>query len=196
MRSYGLTGGIGSGKSTTGRIFSVLGIPLFLADVMAIRAYSIPRVKTRVSKLLGERAYKGELPDRKYIASKVFNDAGLLQALNHIIHPEVMLAYEDWKLERGSAPYVMLESAILFEAGLEGSFDGLISVYAPPEVCIRRVMERDQLSREEVERRMQNQTDPEEKLKRSDYRIINDGQHMLIPQVLAIHEILSKYREV
>ncbi len=195
MKSYGLTGGIGSGKSTAGRIFSIAGIPVFQADISAMQLYTVPEVKKRVMDLLGEEAYTGEQINRKYVASLVFSQASLLQALNGIIHPEVMRAFEQWKAEHPSAPYVILEYAILFEAGLNEGFDGIICVYAPAGVCINRVMQRDLLSRKEVEQRMKNQMDPEEKAKLSDYLIMNDGERMLIPQVLAIHEILLKKEE-
>ena len=190
MRIAGITGGIGSGKTTVCAIFSSLGIPVFNADDEAKALYSTEMIREKVIGLLGKKSYKKEVLDRSYVAKKVFSDPDLLAQLNSIIHPAVQEKFSEWWASQ-SSPYVLKEAAILFESGADKGTDLVITVAAPKDIRIQRVMKRDQCKAEEVEKRMKSQWTQAEKIKRSKYVIINDEIEMLIPQVLKIHQELS-----
>ena len=188
----GVTGGIGSGKTTVCRIFEQLGIPVYYADERA-KALMVEdrRLIGKVKKLFGDGAY---LPDgslnRKWIAGIVFQDAAKLEQLNAIVHPAVMKDGEKWHNGQSNLPYTIKESALLFEIGSEIFYDKTVAVYAPKEVRVQRAMQRDSLTRAAVEARMARQMDDEKKAQLADYVIINDGKKLLIPQVLDIHHKL------
>ncbi len=188
----GITGGIGSGKTTVCRIFEQLGIPIYYADERA-KALMIENktVVAKLKKLFGEEAY---LPDgtlnRKWIGSIVFQDGKKLEQLNAIVHPAVIQDGEAWHKLQHNLPYTLKESALLFEIKSEIFYDKTIAVYAPKETRIQRVIERDGLTKAAVEDRIDKQLDDEKKRQLADYVIINDGQKMLIPQVLQIHRSL------
>lgn len=188
----GITGGIGSGKTTVCRIFEELGIPVYYADERA-KALMVENssVIAQLKKLFGEEAY---LPDgslhRKLIANLVFQDGQKLEQLNAIVHPAVIQDGEKWHHLHRNLPYTLKESALLFEIKSEKFYDKTIVVYAPKETRIQRVMERDGLSKDAVEARMAKQMDDEKKRQLADYVIINDGKKILIPQVLQIHQSL------
>jgi dephospho-CoA kinase len=147
-------------------------------------------VKTKLIELFGTEAYKESQLNRPYIAQLVFDDAFKLQQLNAIIHPITIQYAKDWALKQ-SAPYVIKEAALFFESGSAEGVDKIIGVTAPKHIRIQRVMQRDQISREEVIKRMEHQLEDSLKMKLSDWVIQNDDMHLLIPQVLAIHnEIL------
>ena len=187
----GLTGGIGSGKSTVAKIFAQFGIPVLDADATAKAIMNEDSsVKTKLIELFGTEAYKESQLNRPYIAQLVFDDAFKLQQLNAIIHPITIQYAKDWALKQ-SAPYVIKEAALFFESGSAEGVDKIIGVTAPKHIRIQRVMQRDQISREEVIKRMEHQIEDSLKMKLSDWVIQNDDMHLLIPQVLAIHnEIL------
>jgi dephospho-CoA kinase len=187
----GLTGGIGSGKSTVAKIFAQFGIPVLDADATAKAIMNEDSsVKTKLIELFGTEAYKESQLNRPYIAQLVFEDAFKLQQLNAIIHPITIQYAKDWALKQ-SAPYVIKEAALFFESGSAEGVDKIIGVTAPKHIRIQRVMQRDQISREEVIKRMEHQLEDSLKMKLSDWVIQNDDMHLLIPQVLAIHnEIL------
>jgi dephospho-CoA kinase len=187
----GLTGGIGSGKSTVAKIFAQFGIPVLDADATAKAIMNEDSsVKTKLIELFGTEAYKESQLNRPYIAQLVFEDAFKLQQLNSIIHPITIQYAKDWALKQ-SAPYVIKEAALFFESGSAEGVDKIIGVTAPKHIRIQRVMQRDQISREEVIKRMEHQLEDSLKMKLSDWVIQNDDMHLLIPQVLAIHnEIL------
>jgi dephospho-CoA kinase len=187
----GLTGGIGSGKSTVAKIFAQFGIPVLDADATAKAIMNEDSsVKTKLIELFGTEAYKESQLNRPYIAQLVFDDAFKLQQLNAIIHPITIQYAKDWALKQ-SAPYVIKEAALFFESGSAEGVDKIIGVTAPKHIRIQRVMQRDQISREEVIKRMEHQLEDSLKMKLSDWVIQNDDMHLLIPQVLAIHnEIL------
>lgn len=189
MIKVGLTGGIGSGKSIVARVFQIMGIPVYNSDERAKALYvESKEVKAAVIDLLGEQSYleSGEL-NRKYIGEQVFSNQSLLEQLNKIIHPAVGRDFEHWT-SRQNAPYVIKEAAILFESGAHVGVDQIVAVSAPDEVRIRRVIERDDVTREEVLRRMSNQMNQEELIKKSDFVIANDDRRLIIPQILEIHE--------
>ncbi|MBL7892680.1 MAG: dephospho-CoA kinase [Bacteroidia bacterium] len=189
MLRIGITGGIGSGKTLVCRIFEQLGVPVYYADTAATEIFYRKDIQQQIIKVFGGKLIddKGFI-DRKQLSALVFNDKSLLEKLNAIIHPAVALDVEDWSRKNAHAKYVLKEAAILFESGTNKGLDKVITVTAPVDLKIARVIKREVWSREEVEKRMQNQWSDEEKIKRSDFVIYNDEQHLVIPQVLAIHE--------
>ena len=193
MLKVGLTGGIGSGKTTVAKIFETLGVPVYNADDEAKRLMNTDEeLKASILKNFGTGTYTNDELDRKYLSSIVFNDDQKLQLLNSLVHPATIRDAAAWikKLtESGeqTPPYIIKEAALLFEAGATDMLDKVIGVFAPQELRIKRVMERDGLSREEILKRMNRQLDDEIKLKRCDFIINNDEQTLVIPQVLKLH---------
>lgn len=193
MIKAGITGGIGSGKTTVCEVFELLGVPVYYADLEAKNMLdNDPAVFQAIIKLFGNNVLQslGKI-DRKKLAAAIFNDKNKLEALNRIVHPAVALHYEQWCLNNNSAPYTVKEAAILFESGSYRNVDKIITVTAPAGLKIERVMKRDKVSSGEVEKRMAAQLTDEEKMKRSDFVIINNEAQLLIPQVLKIHNELS-----
>jgi dephospho-CoA kinase len=193
MLKVGITGGIGSGKTTVCKIFETLGIPIYYADdrakfLMNTEEYLV----TEITKLFGEQAYllKGEL-NRPHIASIAFSDKNVLQKLNALVHPIVHQDSEKWFLEQQNVPYVLKEAALYFETGGYKMLDKMITVFAPKEMRIERVMKRDNRTAVEVEARINNQMPDSEKVKLADFVIYNDGSQSLIQQIYAVHKILS-----
>lgn len=190
MLKVGLTGGIGSGKSTVAKVFATLGIPVFDADDAAKKLMTEDaELKAGVIQLFGEAAYNNESLNRKYISDIVFNNGFRLEQLNAIVHPAAIRSAEKWMAQQ-TTPYVIKEAAILFESGSVSHLDKVIGVFAPKHLRIQRAMQRDSIQREEVIARMERQVDDEIKMLLCDYVITNDGQQMLLPQVLQLHEKL------
>ena len=188
MIKVGLTGGIGSGKSTVAKIFRTIGIPVIDADIVAKTIMENDEELIRAIKTaFGEQAYIGKKLNRKYIANIVFNDDTQLEILNGLTHPATIKAAEDWMLQQNS-PYCIKEAALLFEAGTADTLDLIIGVNAPDAVRIRRIMQRDGVTRQEVLARMDKQIVQETKMWLCDYVINNDEQQLLIPQVLEVHD--------
>ena len=187
----GVTGGIGSGKTTVCRIFSILGVPVFSADETArIIMDSDTEVEKKINDVAGRNMYTGSGLDRKGLASLIFNNRDLLEKINNIVHPLVREKFESWAAGVDTE-YVIYEAAILFESGHYKEMDRVICVTAPEELRIRRVMERDHLTREQVEKRMASQWDEKKKIALADFVIMNDERQLLIPQVLEIHKKLG-----
>ena len=184
----GLTGGIGSGKTLVAHLFTVLGIPVFDADTAAkqIMETDAGLRKALIEKFGAETYTDGHL-NRKYLANIVFNDHYQLECLNALVHPYTIAAAEKWSLEQ-NAPYTVKEAALFFEAGSAIGFDYMIGVFAPEHLRIKRVMDRDGVTRDEVKARMQKQIPEEIKMRLCDFVVMNDDQHLLIPQVLKLHE--------
>ena len=186
MKHIGITGNIGSGKSTVCRVFELLEIPVFYADIHARMLLYQADVKDRLTKIFGREILDDRQEiNRKKLADIVFHDTGALSRLNAIIHPQVHNTYHSWVSHQNS-PYTLYETAILFESGMAADFDRVILVTAPGEVRISRVCTRDHISREQVIARMNNQMAEETLIKKVDYIIDNDGNTLLIPQVLMI----------
>ena len=186
----GLTGGIGSGKSTVAQIFEVLGIPVYYADVAAKRLMNEnAELRSAVINIFGEQAYANKILDRKYISSLVFSDPAKLELLNSIVHPATKKDGEAW-MQQQTSPYAIHEAALIFEAKVSERLDCVIGVSSPLELRIKRSMERDKVSHDEVLKRMEQQLDEDIKMSKSDYVLINDEQQLLIPQVLELHEKL------
>jgi len=189
MKRIGLTGNIGTGKSTVARIFEILGVPVYHADVRSRDFLDFEEVKEQVTSLFGTHLINSQQKvDRKALAEIVFRDKDSLSALNAILHPLVEADFNSWCISHSDKNYILQEAAILFESGFSRLFDAIIMVSAPEEICISRVMKRDIISREMVFDRMRNQWPQQEKQKLADYQVVNDEINMLIPQVLAIHQ--------
>lgn len=191
MYAVGLTGGIGSGKSTVAGIFRVLGVPVFVADEESRRLLATdPAVIAQVKAAFGDAVYPQGTLDTRALARIVFNDRAALERLNAIAHPAVRAAFAQWAAAQ-QAPYVVVEAALLVDTGWADRLDRLITVTAPEALRIARVMARDAVSEEEVRARMRNQVGEEQRLARAHEVVVNDGERLVIPQVLAIHERLN-----
>jgi len=194
MKLIGLTGGIGSGKSTIAEIFRTLQIPVYDSDERAKSLMNTsPELRESIHRLFGQEAYTPDQEiNRAYVASRVFKDPELLKQLNALVHPAVFQDLVTWaqKPEQMAAPYLVQESAILFEAALNSRFTAVVLVIAPMEVRIERVMQRDHVSHEAVVDRMRNQWPDEKKLPYADYVIYNDGSRSLISQVTDIDSVI------
>lgn len=189
----GLTGGIGSGKSTVAELFKVLGVPVFDADSAAKKIMNEDdALKKKIIATFGEESYVNDTLNRKYIAGIVFNNPLKLEQLNALVHPATIEASENW-MKKQNTLYAIKEAALLFEAGSASNLDYIIGVFAPQALRIKRVIERDNISREEVLGRISRQIDDSIKMRLCDFIIINDEQQLIIPQVLKIHgELLKK----
>ena len=194
-RRLGVTGGIGSGKTTVCRIFKVLGVPVFVADVEARRIMNNdPSVRQEINGITGKDLYTtGEL-DRKELARLIFNRPELLHRVNAVVHPAVLRIFDDWASKQ-EVPYVIMEAAILFEAKADMFVDRVASISAPVEERIGRVMGRNELSREEVMERIKNQLEDDEREEQSYYVINNADNEMIIPEILKIHEDMLRLAE-
>ena len=191
MLKIGLTGGIGSGKTTVAHIFETLGIPVYYADDAAKRLMNTnEELKSLIIQHFGNESYQqGEL-NRKYIASIVFNDKEKLELLNSLTHPITMQDALVW-MNKQTTPYVIKEAALLFESGAAEQLDYIIGVYASQHIRVKRVMDRDKTSIDEVMKRITRQIDEEMKMKLCDFVITNNDQQLVIPQVL---ELDKKFR--
>lgn len=197
MYKVGITGGIGSGKSTVARIFEVLGIPVYYADEEAKKLLQTdPVIRKGLIEEFGSEVFKQDIPDRKFLAEQVFNNEDKLRKLNALIHPQTIAAAEAWALKQISA-YTLKEAALIFESGSQNKLDFIIGVSAPLSLRIKRTMERDKITREEVLLRMNKQIEESIKMKLCDAVIINDDRTLVIPQVLALHkQLLLKIKSV
>ncbi|MDG3581689.1 dephospho-CoA kinase [Galbibacter pacificus] len=192
MMIVGLTGGIGSGKSTVASMFKKHGIPVFIADTEAKQLMQTNgNVKKAIIGAFGNEAYINNEPNTKYLAAQVFPDPAKLQALNQIIHPAVATYFKEWAAKQ-DAPYVIKEAAILFESGSNKDCDVIITVTAPLNVRIKRVVERDNTTMEAVQERMKHQWSESEKVKQSDYVIENIHIETTRQLVERIHSLLVK----
>ncbi len=197
MKVLGITGGIGSGKSTVAKELVKFGIPVFVADEESKKLLSgNEEIREKVKSLLGEQAYIAtegtEIPNRKYIASKVFTDKQLLSELNSIMHPAVRQEFQTWKNVQQSS-YVAYEAAILLETGGRKICDQILLVTAPQEVRIKRVMERDHADRQEILERISKQTSDFQKLLQSDIVISNINLTETLQRMIYINQFMLNY---
>lgn len=191
MLRVGLTGGLGSGKSTIASIFEVLGIPVYYADAAAKKLMNEdPVLKEDIIRHFGKNSYINDVLNRQYLASMVFDNKKKLELLNSLVHPVTIRDSEEWML-RQKTPYAIKEAAIIFESGSQKELDHIIGVQSPLELRIKRAMARDHISRDQVMARINKQMDQEEKMKLCDSVIVNDEMEMVTPQVLKLHEKLS-----
>lgn len=187
----GITGGIGAGKTFVAQVFKTLGIPYYNADVEAkILMNTNLEIRERLIDAFGQKTYdkEGRL-NREYLASIVFNDTNRLHTLNSIVHPIVIKKGKDWG-DSQLGKYSLKEAALLFESGSYKDLDYTILVTAPEELRIQRVMTRDNLSRDEVLKRIAKQMSEKDKLNLANFVIINDEKQSLLSQIWKIHEIL------
>ncbi|MBK8494668.1 MAG: dephospho-CoA kinase [Chitinophagaceae bacterium] len=190
MLKIGLTGGIGSGKSTVAKVFEVLGIPVYYADDAAKKLMNEDAaLKQKIKLQFGESVYDNEHLNKKALADIVFNDPEKLALLNALVHPATLKDAESW-MQSQSSPYIIKEAALIFESGAHQNLDYVIGITAPAPLRIQRTMQRDGITREAVVARMDKQMDDTIKMKLCDFVITNDEQEMLLPQVLALHDKL------
>jgi dephospho-CoA kinase len=186
----GLTGGIGSGKTTVAKIFELLGVPVYSADAASKRLYSTDKeLMQKIKEHFGSDIYNGNELNRTKLASVVFNNPAKLELLNSFVHPPTIRDAETWMTAQ-TTPYVIKEAALLFESGSVAGLDYVIGVYAPVHLRLKRVMDRDRSSREDVLNRMSRQISEEIKMKLCDFMILNNEQQLVIPQVLQLHQQL------
>lgn len=186
----GLTGGIGSGKSTVAQIFEVLGIPVYYADIAAKKLMNEDaEIRSAIINIFSAQAYANNILDRKYISSIVFSDPRKLESLNSIVHPATKKDGEAW-MQQQTGAYAIHEAALIFEAKVSERLDQVIGVSSPIELRIKRATERDKVNRDEVLKRMAQQLDEDLKMSQCNFVLINDEQQLLIPQVLDLHEKL------
>jgi len=187
MVIVGITGGIGSGKSTITHIFCLLGVPVYIADDESKKLTATsPIIRKNLIKEFGEDLYDGNILNKQLLATYIFNDKNKLEKTNKIIHPEVNRHFKNWLELHKDTPVVGAEAAILFESGMSRLMDKVVMVYTPLEERIKRVMARDGVPYEKVEERIRNQMPDEEKIKLSDYTIYNDETVSLIQQCIDV----------
>ena len=190
MIKIGLTGGIGSGKSTVADMFRDLGIPVYNSDERAKELMrTSKKIRKKIIDLLGEGAYHGEELDRSYIAQKVFQDKPLLAKLNSIVHPAVRKDFLEWANHQ-KAEYVLQETALLFENHAQNLYDKTILVTAPKALRLERLMQRDQSTKEALLARMENQWEDEAKIKLADFNIENIDLENTLLKVGQVHRAI------
>jgi dephospho-CoA kinase len=193
MKKVGVTGGIGSGKTVVCEIFRTLGAKVYNADIRAKQILNTNAlVKKQISEAFGDIIYANGIVERKLLADRVFNNPEQLAILNSIVHPAVACDFENFAESYRSEAYIIKEAAILFESGTYKQMDSIVLVYAPLDVRIKRILERDGISREAVLARMKNQMDDTEKIKLSNHIIYNDDELSLIKQVIELHNIFKE----
>jgi len=191
MLKIGLTGGIGSGKTTVAKVFEVLGIPVYYADEAAKRLMNEnENLIKKLKEQFGNQTYIDGKLNRSYLSSIVFNDSEKLEILNSIVHPATIEDAARW-MKQQITPYVIKEAALIFESGSQKDLDKVIGVYASAPLRILRVIKRDNINKEEILARMDKQLDEEMKMRLCDYVIKNDEQEMVLPQVLELHKKFS-----
>jgi dephospho-CoA kinase len=184
----GITGGIGSGKTSVCRVFDVLRIPVFSADKTASEIMeNESSIRNQLNSIAGTDLYLNGRLDRMLLASIIFNNTLLLEMVNALVHPVVFDHFKRWSAIQ-TTPYVIMEAAILFESGAFRFVDRVATVVAPAEQRVERVIRRNKLTREQVLERMRNQMDDESRMKISDYIISNAENDMIIPAILKIHD--------
>lgn len=195
MIRLGITGGIGSGKSTVTNIISLLDVPVYIADIESKKlTESSPVIREKLMEAFGNNLYQGHKLDKQLLASYIFNDKHKLAIANSIIHPVVDKHYCEWVEKHQHHPIVAVEAAILYESGMERLTDKIIVVYTPLEERIQRTMLRDNTTREKVLERINSQLSDDEKVKRADYVVYNDETKSLIEQSINIIENINNDR--
>ena len=190
--TVGITGGIGSGKSTVCEIFKILGVPVFEADKIARTLMNEnPEIRQNLITWFGDEIYSENLLNRKKLAELIFNNTQNLEQVNSIVHPVVRNEFEKWKNSQKSV-YSVYEAAILFESGFYKLMDLNFLIVSPEQLRIHRVMKRDQISEEQVLARIHNQWSDEEKIKLANAVIYNDNKNLIIPQIIEIDKKLIR----
>ena len=191
MKRIGLTGNIGSGKTTVAFCFEILGVAIFNADKEAkLLMNEDVYLKQSLIAEFGKDVYLDNELNRKYLSNLAFNDDLVLKRLNALVHPVVQEAFEKWSIQQSGA-YVIKEAAILFESNTYQSLDAIICISCPEEIRLIRILKRDDLSEKEARQRMSNQWAEEKKISLSDYVITNDNSSLVMPQILSVHSALK-----
>ncbi len=192
MIHLGITGGIGTGKSTVCQVFETLGIPVLYADTLAKNLMNHSLIlREKIMSIFGAAAYDNGVLNRKYLSDQVFQNAEKLEMLNQLVHPEVSKASKEWQM-RQIAAYTLKEAALFFETGTHTQVQYMIGVAAPLELRIARIKNRDGISEEKIHQIIAKQLEESEKLNRCDFILYNDEKSSIIQQVLALHQrILS-----
>ena len=190
MLKIGITGGIGSGKTTVCRVFELLGIPIFYADTAAkLIMNTDPVLKEEILKTFGEKSYSMDgVLNRAHLSSIVFNNESELNKLNALVHPAVFRAFDKWLAIHHDAPYIIKEAALLFETKSYTMCDLSVLVVSPEAFRVRRVIARDGISQDEIVLRMKRQFSDEQKMKLADHILFNDENQLLIPQILELDQ--------
>jgi len=192
MLKIGITGSLGSGKTTICRVFEHLGVPVYYSDQEAKNLYNQQDIKNKLLTLFGEEIFtETQEVDTKKLAQIVFNHDYLLQKLNKIIHPLVLENFEQWCKNHGEYPYILFESAIIYSCKLTHLFDKIIFVDAPLPLIFERIMQRDKISFEEIEKRLKTQSSVNEDFIKKDYIIYNDETQLVLPQVIDVHHLVT-----
>lgn len=192
MRKVGVTGNIGSGKTTVCKVFESLGIRVYYADREAKKFYAEPEVTAKVKSLFGNDVFDAEMKLRSAVLAEiVFNDPEKLRQLNAIIHPLVLDDFLAWAARHREEDYIIYESALLFESGFANHFDHSILVTAPSDIAMQRVIHRDKISPADYHSRSAHQLDEHKKAGMATFIINNDGRQALIPQVITIHRKIT-----
>lgn len=183
----GITGGIGSGKTSVCKVFDILGIPVFSADREAREIMEKEdAIRSKLNSIAGKDLYTSGSLNRIELAAIIFNDSAILGKVNSLVHPAVFDHFRKWTMNQ-ITPYVIMEAAILFESGASEVVDRIATVVAPVEQRMERVVRRNKLSRQQVQQRINNQMDDDTRIKLSDYIIYNSENDMIIPAILKIH---------
>ena len=191
MKRIGLTGNIGSGKTTVASCFEILGIAVFNADKQAkLLMNKDVNLKQSLIAEFGKEVFLNNELNRKYLSKLAFNDDLVLKRLNALVHPVVQDAFEKWSIQQ-SGVYVIKEAAILFESNTYQSLDAIICISCPEEIRLKRILKRDDLSEKDVRQRMSHQWAEEKKISLSDYVITNDNSSLVMPQILSVHSALK-----
>ena len=196
MLQIGITGGIGSGKSTVTRIFEILGIPVYYADTAAKRLMNEdPELRELLITHFGAKTFENGELNRAYLSAIVFNNKEKLELLNSLVHPVTIRDAGEW-MQKQTAPYAIKEAALIFESGAQEHLDYVIGVSSPVNLRIHRAMNRDSISRAEVTARMAKQIHEPIKMRLCNFIITNDEQQLLTPQVLLLHKKLLELSKV
>ena len=187
----GLTGGIGSGKTTIANQFKSLGVPIYIADDEAKKLMNSDSVLEKIKKTFGEELVDDNILNREKLAQIVFSNPEKLKQLNQIVHPEVKKHFLKWLNKHKNHPYIIKEAAILFESGSYKDCDFIITVTAPLEIRIQRILKRDNTTREDILNRIENQWNDEDKVSKSDFVIQNEDVNEALKKTYEIHNLLN-----
>ena len=192
MLKIGLTGGIGSGKTTVAQVFEKLGVPVFYADLETKKCMQSDVVLIKQLKAtFGNNIYVDRMLQKDRLASIIFNDDSALQTINRLVHPAMQRVFDEWCSSQ-NASYVLKEAAILFESGSDKVLDKIVCVSAPDDLRKQRVMKRDGIKESQVSERMSKQWEQSRKIELAHFHILNDEKQLIIPQILEIHSLLLK----
>jgi len=195
MLRIGLTGGLGSGKSTVAAIFELLDVPVYYADVAAKRLMEEDSsLRETIIENFGQDSYRDGKLNKSYLAELVFKDSVKLTTLNAIVHPKTIADSSKWMEQQmlNNTPYIIKEAALIFESDAHQSLDKVIGVSCPVEIRIKRAMERDGASEKKIIDRMSKQMDEEKKMGLCDFLLFNDEKELLVPQIVSLHRKLLK----